>query len=99
MSSIGSIALSGMHAAQDVLSTAASNVANALTDGYQRREVKQSEEAGGGVSTKQVVAAVGAGLVAADLVSQMQARNTFLASLAVFKTLDSMAGALLDQKA
>jgi hypothetical protein len=32
-------------------------------------------------------------------VTQLQAKNAFLANLAVFKTSDKMAGALLDQTA
>jgi flagellar hook-associated protein FlgK len=99
MSSIGSIALSGMHAAQAQLNASASNVANAQTEGYQRRAVQQSPQADGGVST-QVVAAQQAGpALEDDLVNQLQAKNAFLANLAVFKTGNALAGALLDQKA
>jgi flagellar hook protein FlgE len=34
-----------------------------------------------------------------DVVSQLQAKNAFLANLAVFKTSDKMAGALLNIQA
>jgi hypothetical protein len=33
-----------------------------------------------------------------DVVSQLQAKHAFLANLAVFKSQDKMAGALLDQQ-
>ena len=33
-----------------------------------------------------------------DMVGQLQAKNSFLANLAVFKTSDKMTGALLDLK-
>jgi flagellar hook protein FlgE len=98
MSSINSIALSGMQAAQTQLNAAASNVANAQTEGYKRREVRQSPQADGGVAT-QVVASVQPGpALETDMVAQLQAKNAFLANLTVFKTSNAMAGALLDKK-
>ena len=99
MSSISSIALSGMNAAQTQLNTAASNVANAQTEGYQRRAVEQSPDADGGVSTQIVASPQSGPALDADLVNQLQAKNAFLANLAVFKTGNAMAGALLDTKA
>jgi len=33
-----------------------------------------------------------------DVVTQLQAKNSFIANLAVFKTQDKMAGALLDTR-
>jgi flagellar hook protein FlgE len=98
MSSISSIALSGMQAAQTQLNAAASNVANVQTEGYKRREVQQNPQAGGGVAT-QLVASVQPGpALETDIVAQLQAKNAFLANLAVFKTSNAMAGALLDTK-
>jgi flagellar hook protein FlgE len=99
MSSISSIALSGMNAAQTQLGVAAGNVANGQTEGYQRRAVQQSPEKEGGVSTKVVKAAQPGPALEADMVSQLQAKNAFLANLSVFKTSNAMTGALLDQKA
>jgi flagellar hook protein FlgE len=98
MSSISSIALSGMQAAQTQLNAAASNVANAQTAGYQRREVQQSPQADGGVGTQVVASAQQGPALETDLVAQLQAKNAFLANLAVFKTSNAMAGALLDKK-
>lgn len=99
MSSISSIALSGMNAAQQQLNAAANNVANASTPGYRRQEVNQRAQAGGGVTAEiQRANAEGAALEA-DMVAQLQAKNAYLANLSVFKTADRMAGALLDKTA
>ena len=99
MSSISSIALSGMNAAQAQLDTSAGNVANAQTEGYRRRAVQQSPQADGGVATQVVTTAKPGPALETDLVNQLQAKNAFLANLAVFKTSNAMAGALLDKKA
>lgn len=98
MSSISSIALSGMNAAQTQLNTAAGNVANAQTEGYRRREVQQSAQADGGVATQVRSSTVPGASLEADVVSQLQAKNAFLANLAVFKTSNAMEGAVLDEK-
>lgn len=99
MSSINSIALSGMNAAQTQLDAAAGNVANAQTPGYRRREVQQSPQADGGVAIQVVQSAENGASLETDMVAQLQAKNAFLANLAVFKTGNAMAGALLDKKA
>ena len=99
MASISSIALSGMSAAQTQLQASANNVANLTTPGYRRQEVVQTPKVGGGVQAQTVQGeAVGSSLEA-DVVAQLQAKNSFLANLAVFKTSNRLAGALLDQKA
>ena len=99
MASISSIALSGMNAAQTQLEASASNVANLATSGHRRQEAVQTAQASGGVTTQTVRAqAVGSSLEA-DVVAQLQAKNSFLANLAVFKTGNTLMGALLDQKA
>ena len=99
MTSISNIALSGMNAAQTTLNSAAHNIANVNTSGFRRQEVVQSAQASGGVSTTLTTANTEGASLEADVVSQLQAKNSFLASLAVFKTSDKMAGALLDLKA
>ncbi len=99
MSSIASIALSGMNAAQTQLNASANNVANTQTEGYKRQAVVQSPQADGGVSTSVVAAAHTGPALETDLVNQLQAKNAFLANLAVFKTGNAIAGALLDTKA
>lgn len=97
MPSTSAIALSGMNAAQTALQVAAHNVANLATPGYRRQLVVQSDQAGGGASATALRQAPGAGhALEADLVSGLQAKNAFLANLAVFRAGDRMTGALLD---
>jgi len=92
-----------MQAAQTAMNVAASNIANANSAGYSRQQVLQSANGSGGVQTTVVSAPAGVqGIDAAlttDLVAQLQAKNSFMANLAVFKSGNSMAGALLDLKA
>lgn len=99
MASISSIALSGMNAAQVTLSASAHNIANMNTPGFRRQEVLQTAQAEGGVSTSLTTAAADGPSLVTDVVAQLQAKNSFLANLAVFKTGDRMAGTLLDKTA
>ncbi len=103
MSSINAISLSGLQAAQTALQASAGNLANSATPGYRRQELVQAEAPGGGVAarvTRSDAGAVTAGAaLATDVVAQLQAKNAFLANLAVFKTANAMAGALLEKKA
>jgi flagellar hook protein FlgE len=98
MASISSIALSGMNAAQTVLDSSAHNVANMNTSGFRRQEVIQSAKAEGGVSTSLATASSNVTSLELDVVAQLQAKNSFLANLAVFKTGDKMAGSILNLK-
>lgn len=97
MTSISSITLSGMNAAQAVLNSSAHNIANLDTPSFHRQEVHQKVQADGGVETALTTARIEGASLEADVVAQLQAKNAFLANLAVFKTSDKMAGALLDQ--
>lgn len=99
MNSLSSIALSGMNAAQTSLNTSAHNVANLATEGFKRQETVQTEQPGGGVSTEVRQAEVAGNALETDVVTQLQAKHSFIANLAVFKTNNQMAGALLDTKA
>lgn len=99
MSSLSSIAASAMSAAQTALDASASNVANANTPGYRRREVVNAEDGQGGVTATVRRAEREGASLEADVVSQLQAKNAFLANLAVFKTGNALTGALLDKKA
>ena len=83
MTSTSAIALSGMNAAQRQLQVHAHNIANLGTEGLRR-------------STPSGPAAVPGLAIETDLVGQLVAKNHFLANLAVFRTSDRMAGALLD---
>ena len=99
MNAISSIASSGMQAAQTVMRTSANNVANANTVGFQRQEVRQTAQPQGGVQATVKAADEKKASLEADVVSQLQAKNAFLANLKVFKTQGALAGALLDRKA
>lgn len=96
MVSLSSIALSGMHAAQTQLRASAHNVANLNTEGFTRQQVTLRAQVGGGVSAGLTSAAQPGPALESDVVAQLQAKNAFLANLAVFKTQDKMAGALLN---
>ncbi len=85
-----------MNAAQTQLRASAHNVANLGTDGFHRLQVELSPQQGGGVATNTTRAALAQPALERDLVDQLQARNAYLANLAVFKTSNSLTGALLD---
>lgn len=97
MASTSSISMSGMNAAQTRLDSAAHNVANTNTVGFRRQEVVQTEQKDGGVSTSLTKATVEGSALETDMVAQLQAKNAFLANLALFKTSNQMVGALLDK--
>jgi flagellar hook protein FlgE len=99
MTTLSSIALSGMNTAQTRLNASAHNVANLATEDFRRQEVQQAEQTGGGVSGKVTRSATVGASLETDMVEQLQAKNAFLANLAVFKTSHKMAGALLNAKA
>ena len=99
MTSVSSIALSGMQAAQAALDTSAHNVANVSTPACRRQQVIQSAQRDGGVATSLGRATNEGAALETDMVAQLQAKNAFLANLAVFKTSNQMAGALIDHKA
>jgi flagellar basal body rod protein FlgC len=99
MNSLPSIALSGMNAAQDQMSNAANDIANANTEGFRRREVRQQELTGGGTGTAVEVASRPGEALATDMVGLLQGKNALLANLAVFRTRNRMLGALLDDNA
>jgi flagellar hook protein FlgE len=98
MASLTSIALSGLSAAQGALQVSANNIANSSTERFRREQLVQTSREGGGVDTKVVQAAEPGSALEADVVAQLQAKNAFLANLAVFKTSNQMTGALLDKK-
>ena len=99
MSSTSAIALSGMNAAQMSLQASAHNIANLDTAGFRRQRVDQSAASGGGVATTLSQEATPGDAEVADVVGMLQAKNAFLANLAVFRTADRMSGALLDRAA
>jgi flagellar hook protein FlgE len=88
-----------MNAAQTQLRASAHNVANLATDGFRRQQVQQTPQPGGGVEATITRADNSGPDLVQDVVTQLQAKNAFLANLSVFKTSDKMAGALLDMQA
>mgnify|MGYP001171542668 CR=1 FL=1 len=103
-SSATAIGLSGLHAAQTRLDTAAHNVANAQTPGFRRHVVQQTAVPdAGGVQTqvlREDVAQTGElGHLADDLMEQRVALYSFAANLKTIATEDRMLGSLLDAKA
>lgn len=99
VASASSIAQSGMTAALRHLDSAAHNIANVQTEPFRRQQTVQTEQQGGGVTTQFQRASKEGPALEADVVNQLQAKNSFLANLAVFKTQDRMAGRLLDESA
>lgn len=95
--SISSISLSGMNAAQTSLGAAAHNIANLDTPNFRRQQVQQPSEPGAdGVTTTLSRATQPGDAIETDVVGELQAKNSFLASLTVFRTQAKMMGALLN---
>jgi flagellar hook-associated protein FlgK len=91
-----SIASSGMNAAQVNLSASAHNIANLSTEPFHREQVVQATAANGGVTTTLTQSADAGSSLETDMVGMLQAKNDFLANLAVFRRGDQMLGSLLD---
>jgi flagellar hook protein FlgE len=90
------VSLSGMKAAQSGLSTSAHNLANLSTTGFRRDRVIQTSLPSGGVTVSVGQTSQAGHATEADVVGQLEAKNLFLANLAVFKTTDQILGSLLD---
>ena len=99
MSTIASIALSGLNAASSHLATAAHNIANAQTPGFRRQLMQQTAQPEGGVIVSIGQAAATGDALAEDVVTQIAAACAFKANVLTLKTQDSMLGSLLDMTA
>lgn len=78
------------------MSASAFNIANLGVDGLRREQVQQTAQSpAGATATVGRAAAPGEDMVT-DIVGLLQAKNSFLANLAVFKTGARMTGTLLD---
>jgi flagellar basal body rod protein FlgG len=99
MNSLANISLSGMNAAQARLHASAHNIANMNTEGFHRQQVVQQSSAGGGLSTSVTQQTEEGASLEQDIVQQLEAKNAFLANLAVFKRSNDAIGSLLDSKA
>lgn len=103
MSSFSFISVSGMNAAQTALSASAFRIASAGTgvgpevgpDRLRRQQVEPTSVAPDGAGGMPVRAQASMGVEVTDMVDLLQAKNAFLANLAVFKTSSGMAGTLL----
>lgn len=101
MSSISSIASSGMQAAQLRLDASANNVANANTRNFRADRVAQeavAERAGVQATVQREQEAKGVALEK-EMVDQMAATYSFKANVQSLKTQDEMMGTLLDVRA
>jgi flagellar hook protein FlgE len=96
MFSSSAIALTGMSAASVGLQASAHNLANLNTEGFRRQQVVQSAAPAGGVGASLSQAGESGSAPETDMVGVIQAKNSFLANLVVFRTGDRMMGSLLD---
>ena len=96
MTSVSAIATSGTRAADAALRTSAHNLANLETAGFRRERVVNTAQADGGVETSTMRSHVEGSSIEDDLVAQLQAKNAFLANLAVFRGSCRTTGTLLD---
>jgi flagellar hook-associated protein FlgK len=97
MSSISSIAHSGLQAAQLKMNTSAHNVANMQTPGFRAQTVQEEAEPQlGGVRATTGRAAQEGVALENETVDQMEATYSFSANLQVMKVQDRMMGSLID---
>jgi flagellar hook protein FlgE len=102
MSTLPTIASSGLAAAQARLDASANNIANVATPRYAREDVVQSTRATGGVDAqfRQLDAQGPDGArtdqLTQDVVNQKVALYNFQANVLTLKTEGSMVGSLLD---
>ncbi|HPU20666.1 MAG TPA: flagellar basal body protein [Alicycliphilus sp.] len=97
MSSLLSIASSGLQAAQLRLNASAHNVANLNTPGFKGQTVQQQAvPPTGGVQARTAQAARPGVALEAEAVEQITASYAFKANALVLRTADDMAGTLLD---
>jgi len=96
MTSISAIATSGMRAADAAMRASAHNLANLETAGFRRERVVNTAQVDGGVETSAKRSQAEGSSIEEDLVAQLQAKNVFLANLAVFRGGSRAIGSLLD---
>jgi len=94
---MSSTALSGLRVAQSMLNASAHNIANVNTPNAVRQTVVPVTEPMGGVTATISNAASSGDTLASDVVTQLQAKNAFIANLAVFKVANQLQGTLLDK--
>jgi len=95
MFAISATAVSGMNAAQSRMQASAQSIARLGTQGLEPQAATQAA-AGAVGSSAWTPSTAPASSLETDLVGLLQAKNAFLANLAVFRTSDQVAGTLLD---
>lgn len=90
--------LSGINVAQTRLDVSANNIANLSTENFTRKEVKQADTLNGGTNVADIQNATQSGNnLEADMVEQINARNTYMTNLSVFKSNnDMLMGTIID---
>jgi flagellar basal body rod protein FlgC len=96
VTSMQSIAVSGMSAAQLAMQASAHNIANQNSAHFRRQQVVQAAQPSGGTSAAVTQAQQPGGAIETDLVALLEAKNAFLANLAVFRAGERTSGSLLD---
>lgn len=100
MTSLSSISISGLQAAQLRLDSAAHNVANTNTRGFNRQTVTQVDEPKLGGTRVSVGKSKQEGVeLEREAVDQISATYAFKANVKTLKTQDEMLGSLLDTRA
>ena len=93
-------ARTGLTVATTRMDVAASNIANADTPRYRRKEVVATALPEGGVQAKvQASPQQGGADLSRDIVTQLSGSYSYKANLQVLKTADDMTGTLLDTMA
>lgn len=90
--------LSGINVAQTRLDVSANNIANLSTENFTRKEVKQADILNGGTNVADIQNAAQSGNnLEVDMVEQINARNTYMTNLSVFKSNnDMLMGTIID---
>jgi flagellar basal body rod protein FlgG len=99
MQRIFATAASGLDAAQQRVSAVSHNLANLGTDRFRRQTVVSTADSAGGVQTRVATASQPGAALEEDMVDLLAARHAFAANLAVFRSADRLAGALIDERA
>lgn len=99
MSTISTIARSGLQAATAGMHVAGHNVANGQVEGFKRQRLELTTDPAGGVTVNLGEAEAAGGRLEADMVGLLQSQNAFTANLLVFKAGIESLGSLLDVRA
>lgn len=106
VSSVLSVAVSGLNASAERFNVAANNIVNANTEGYQARRVNSVSQSTGGTSAasqaggvRNVVTQGGSVDLASEIVDTIFAGISYSANAQVIRTAEETLGQLLDIRA